>query len=222
MGLENLKNLEGLKADILKLVTNKKNYLIGISGIECSGKSTLSKKLFNFLLENNINTYLLSGDDFLFNRETRYANKNQIQGYYNESFNYEKLFNEIISPAINSDSFSEVISYLDWQSNKMISKEFTFKSPFVLILEGVFIFKEQYREYFDYKVWLDISFQDSLKLAFQRTRDLEYYGDKNYIIKRYTERFYPAQLYHILNDNPDEICDANIKISFKDYVTENP
>ena len=222
MRLKNSKNFEELKADILKLVTNNKNYLIGISGIDCSGKSTLSKKLFEFLLKNNINAYLLSGDDFLFSRETRYTNKNQIQGYYNESFNYEKMFNELILPAIHSDSFSEVIDYLDWKRNKMISKEFTFKSPFVIILEGVFIFKEQYRKYFDYTIWLDISFKDALELAFQRTRDLEYYGDKNTIMKRYTERFYPTQLYHILNDKPDEICDANIKISFEDYMTSNP
>lgn len=222
MGLENSKNLKELKADLLKLITSKKNYLIGISGVDCSGKSTLSKDLFDFLMDNNINTYLLSGDDFLFDRDTRYTNKNQIHGYYNESFNYEKMFHELISPAINSSLFSKEIDHLDWQSNKMISQEFIFKSPFVLVLEGVFLFKEQYRDYFDYKVWLNIPFKDALKLAFQRTRDLEYYGDKNAIMKRYTERFYPAQLYHILNDKPDEFCDANIKISFEDYVVENP
>ncbi len=221
MGLENSKNLEEIKADLLRLITNKKNYLIGISGVDCSGKTTLSKDLFDFLLDHNINTYLLSGDDFLFDRETRYTNKNQIQGYYNESFDYEKMFHELIFPAINSITFSREMDHLDWQSNKMISREFIFQSPFVLILEGVFLFKEQYREYFDYKVWLDIPFKDALKLAFQRTRDLEYYGDKDTIMKRYTERFYPTQLYHILKDKPDEFSDANVNLSFGDYVVAN-
>jgi uridine kinase len=216
--LENPNNLEQLRTDLLKLITNNKNYLIGISGIDCSGKSTLTKMLYDFLLENNINTYFLSGDDFLFDRETRYANPNQIQGYYNESFNYEMMFNEIILPAMNSSTFSKGIEHLDWQNNKMVTREFTFKSPFVLILEGVFIFKEQYIKHFDYKVWLDISFKDALKRAFQRSRDIEYYGDKNTIMKRYTERFYPAQLYHILNDNPDESCDAKFDADIKEKI----
>ncbi|MEN8904837.1 MAG: hypothetical protein ABF289_02645 [Clostridiales bacterium] len=213
MILENIKKVED---DLIKIIKKNKNYVIGISGIDCSGKSTISKKIYNFLLKNDINAYCLSGDDFLFDRETRYANKNQIEGYYNECFNYKKLFNEIILPAKKSNQFSRKIDYLNWQENRMETKNFVFKMPMVIILEGVFLFKKIYLKNFDYTIWLDISFKEALKLALQRPRDIDYYGDKNVIMKRYTERFYPAQLYHILNDNPDERCNANIKISI-DY-----
>lgn len=184
-----------------------KNFIVGISGIDCSGKSTLSEILYNKLKDKKINVYLIHGDDFLFNRKIRNANDNQEVAYYYETFNYEKLFNEIIIPAKKDKNFYKKIEMLDWQTDLTFIGEFKFEGPCIIIVEGVLLYKKEYKDLFNYKLWIDIDFDTGIERALKRKRDVNYYKDEDELLNRYLGRFYKGQALHIQIDNPKDDCD---------------
>lgn len=186
------------------------NYLVGISGIDCSGKSTLAYRLEERLNMNNIPVQTVHGDDFLFDRVTRNKNPNQEIGYYAETFDYDKLFNELLIPMKSNRTLDKDLILLNWMNDKYTKVKFQVRYPSVIIVEGVFLFKKNLPDIFDFKIWIDISFEEGLQRALNRTRDQNYYGDPELIRQRYTERFYKGQKLHLKIDNPIEKCDLII------------
>lgn len=184
-----------------------KNFIVGISGIDGSGKSTLSEIIYDKLKDRGINVYIVHGDDFLFNKKIRNANPNQETAYYYETFNYAKLFNEIIIPAKKSNNLHREVEMLDWQTDLTFVDKFEFVGPCIIIVEGVFIFKKEYSSIFSYKIWIDIDFDTGIERALKRKRDIEYYKDKDELLNRYLGRFYKGQKLHMKLDNPKEHCD---------------
>lgn len=180
------------------------NYLVGISGIDGAGKSTLSKQLCEKLNERGVYAYTIHGDDFLFERKIRNANPNQAIAYYFETFDYSKLFNEILIPLKEEKEFRKVVELLDWEKDIFYSKEFKFKAPCIIIVEGVLLFKKQFAHVFDHKIWIDIDFESGLNRALRRERDINYYKDKEEIESRYINRFYAGQKIHFEYDEPSK------------------
>jgi uridine kinase len=149
-----------------------KNYLVGISGIDAAGKSTLSARVKEQLTGLNIQCVSISGDDFLMEKHVRNANPNQALGYYNDSFDYEKLFKGVLIPARTKTSFKHKVPVMDLLSDTVTESEVSVQGPCVVLVEGVFLFKQGLPDVFDYKLWIDLSFEEGLQRAERRPRDL--------------------------------------------------
>ena len=78
-----------------------------------------------------------------------------------------------------------------------------------LIFEGVFLFREILRPYWDIKIFADIEFETSLNRALKR--DIYLFGDEKEIIKRYTEKYIPGQKFYLTTDNSKQYADIIIK-----------
>jgi uridine kinase len=191
------------------------NYIIGISGIDCAGKSTLIQQIEQNLTKKGIHCVCFSGDDFLMEQRIRNVNPDQAIGYYNESFDYKKLFHEILLPARSSLHLHQKITISDLLTDQMVETELEIQGPCVILVEGVFIFKRILPNVFDYKIWIDISFEEGLNRALLRPRDLCHYGSEEKIRNRYLDRLYKGQLLHLQIDRPLEICDAVMKSDLK-------
>src|SRR5713226_5478286 len=74
----------------------------------------------------------------------------------------------------------------------------------IILLEGIFLFKEMYRDHFDLKVWIDCSFATALLRAMARGQE----GLPPQEAKRAFETIYfPAQRIHLARDNPRKAAD---------------
>lgn len=205
----NPKYLNNIFAEIKKNYNkeNPKYYIVGISGIDCSGKSTVADQLSQMLNNGGFTTYTVHVDDFLYERKIRNANSNQADGYYYETFNFNKLFGEIIIPLRKREKFCKLVEVLDWENDTNYTKEYKFDTPCIVIVEGVLLFKKQFVNLFDYKIWIDIDFELGLSRALRRERDVNYYKDKEEIINRYLNRFYEGQKLYFEYDEPSKSCD---------------
>lgn len=201
--------LNDIYTEIMKQFNTQKpsHYIVGISGIDCSGKSTLTKQLSQLFHDRGVNTYTVHVDDFLFDRQTRNANPDQANGYYYETFDFDKLFDDIIIPLKGHKKLKKDVELLDWEKDIKYTKQFSFDSPCIVIVEGVLLFKKQFAHLFDYKIWIDITFELGLSRALNRERDVNYYKDKEDILKRYETRFYAGQKLHFKIDEPSKCCD---------------
>lgn len=81
---------------------------------------------------------------------------------------------------------------------------------FILIFEGVFLFRPELLEYWDVKIFVDISFEESLRRAL--ARDGKLFGGIEKIKERYTRRYIPGQKLYL------ELCHP---ISLADIVVHN-
>lgn len=188
----------------------RKNLIVGISGIDASGKSSFAKKLQLFLQSQKYSNYLIHGDDFLFNRATRNANKNQQIGYYEETFNYEKMFTELIQPLKQQATLQTIVEFFDWVNDKSYDMTIKIETPGIILVEGVFLYKKSDLNHFDYRIWLDISFKEALSRALKRQRDADYYPNLQAIKERYLQRFYLGQALHYQLDEPLKSSDLII------------
>ncbi|MFK8034891.1 MAG: AAA family ATPase [Hyphomicrobiales bacterium] len=191
---------------------SEKNLIVGVSGIDGSGKSTVSNQLESALSGRGIATAQINLDDFLNPKEIRHKNPNQIEGYFQDNFDFESLVTKVLEPARRSASFNCKVPVLTLETDQISDREFTFSGPGVLIIEGVFLFKKEMRDLFDFKIWLQIEFEQAMNRVLKRTRDKRY-GNPEAIRARYEERFFPTQRFHLERDNPCEAADITINIS---------
>ena len=68
-------------------------------------------------------------------------------------------------------------------------KSYSFDQNTIIIFEGVFLFRKELSPYIDYKIFLDISFEESKNRA--KTRDVPVYGEE--ILTMYEEKYLPSQ-----------------------------
>jgi len=72
------------------------------------------------------------------------------------------------------------------------------------LVEGIFLFKPQYRKYFDLAIWIDCSFPTALARAIDRAQ--EGLSPAN-TIAAYDTIYFPAQRIHLAQDKPRENAD---------------
>ena len=81
----------------------------------------------------------------------------------------------------------------------------------IVILEGIFIFRKDLLRYFNLKIFLEISFAESLRRALARDKQIQAHE----IEERYRVKYHPGQdLYLRLNDPKSA---ADIVINNEDY-----
>lgn len=188
-----------------------RNLIVGVSGIDGSGKSKLASKLESGLNSGGIMARQISIDDFLQPKSLRHKNPNQIQGYFEDNFNYDSLNTQVLVPVRNSMSVDNKIPVLDLDTDQISEQPFRFSGPGVLIVEGVFLFRKELRDAIDFKIWIQIDFKPAMARILNRVRDKRY-GDAAAIRSRYETRFFPTQRFHLERDKPCEFADIVLEL----------
>jgi len=120
------------------IVEHKECSVIGINGLDCSGKTFLSKKLLEKTNQYGVNSKLIHIDD--------YGNKEIQRTLYEKfaagSFSADDL-DMYYEKGINYNQIARCINNLKQECN-------------ILIVEGVFMFKPILRDFFNFKIFLEI------------------------------------------------------------------
>jgi len=190
---------------ILKVIFSSKQsdnpFIIGITGIDASGKTQFTDGLSKFLSGKEYPVQVIRIDDFHNPTSIRYAGENEAENYFNKSFNIDQIIDELLVPARENGSRSIELSVLDLDTDSFRNKRsFSVSPDTIVLLEGVFLFREELSPYIDYYVYLDISFEECLK------RGLERGGEK----ERYHTKYIPAQKKYLAEYPPSEHADMVI------------
>jgi len=89
------------------------------------------------------------------------------------------------------------------KSNKYdVVKDYSVNGETIIILEGVFLFRREFAPYINYKVFLEISPEESKKRAAQR--------DNPETVNKYDAKYLPAQLKYLTEYPPAHTADIII------------
>lgn len=186
---------------ILEIYDNN-TLIIGIDGLGGAGKSTISSKICDILNQKGYNTIVLHIDDFIHPKSVRYnSHYPEWECYYNLQWRYDYLIDKIINPIKNGDDFNQQIELYDKENDTYLLQKFDIPKGSIIIVEGVFLQRKEIKNCFDYTIYIDIP--ESIRLDRVLKRDL-YIGDKQQIINKYSNRYFPAEHNYILECSPCE------------------
>ena len=167
-----------------------------------------SNGLNDFLLNNNHSVQVIHVDDFHNPISIRYSGENDAENYFNLSFNIDMIIDELLIPVRKKGSLAVELIVLDLETDSFRNnRSYSISPDSIVLLEGVFLFRNELSPYIDYYVHLDISFDECLK------RGLERGGEE----ERYQTKYIPAQKKYLAEYPPTEHADIIIDNSNWDY-----
>lgn len=180
--------------DIKQLKQQDKSLVIGINGIDTSGKTEFARKFEYYLKEKSHKVQLIHIDDFLNPKKIRYYGNDEVDNYFNKSFDIKRLQENILIPIKTNNTLNKKLSLLNLESDKYdIEKKFNIDKETLVILEGVFLFREEIEPYLDYKVFIHIPFEQCKERA--KRRDVPIHGEE--VLRKYDTKYIPTQKYYL-------------------------
>ena len=177
--------------------------LIGIDGVDASGKTTLADELAKYLKNSNRNIIKASIDGFHNPKKKRYTKgNNSPEGYYYNSFNYEAIAKVLLNP-LSTGNFEYKTAVFDYRTDSEVFLP-TQKAinDSILIMEGIFLFRPELIKYWDLKIFLDVDFKITVQRAIKRAAERKPINSEQEIIDKYNDRYIPGQKLYFKEVNP--------------------
>jgi len=187
------------------IIERKKDnpFLVGINGVDTSGKTMFTKEFENYLCNKNYKVQVVHIDDFHNPKAIRYSGNNPIDSYIDNAFNLQLLEVEILHP-IRTSNLNKSLVLLDLDTDSFINKQ-TYKidKDTIILLEGVLLYRVPIDKYFDMRIFLDISFDEVLRRS--KIRDVPKFGVE--VLEKCKTKYKPIQLKYFKQWYPKEKSD---------------
>jgi len=129
-------------------------FILGIDGLSRSGKTTLVKQLEDELKQKDIPFHIFHIDDHIVERSKRYNTKHEEwYEYYQLQWDVEWLQQHLFHKLRLENQLN--LPFYDHQTDFCEMREVIIPNPCVIVIEGVFLQRKEWREYLDYMVYLD-------------------------------------------------------------------
>jgi len=191
---------------------------VGIDGVDASGKTMLADELVAPLQNRGRSIIRLSADSFHHPPEIRYRQgRLSPEGYYEDSFNYDAIILNILKPlgpagnlkyrtpliGTNSDSDSSALLNMAEQGA-------------ILLFDGIFLHRPEIRQYWDFSVFVQASFDVIIKRA--EKRDLALFKTAAQVRETYKQRYIPGEKIYLKTERPSQ----RASVIWKNDEIENP
>jgi len=202
--------LELIKQSILSIRERKsKPIRVAINGIEGTGKTVFAGKLTKYLNSENINAKQISIDGFHFNKEVRYKQgRDSAKGYYEDSYD-EIAFVEKVLVSSQSEIPNITKATHDLETDEYLNlKPTEIDNETVLITDGAYLFKSNYRNHWDLKIYLKTSFEIAMKRGIERDKDA--FGGVDLTKEKFEKRYHKSSRIYLTENEPENIADIII------------
>lgn len=199
-----------------KILTIKKTgpVLIGIDGVDGSGKTYFAKELVKVLDKTGRSILHSSVDHFHNPSDVRKPkNKELSLSFFEDSFNYGKLKEKLLDPLKYQTASKVFLKHFDHAVDSEVDEEpIEYKRDSILVFDGIFSHRDEIYEYWDYSIFLDVNFETTFRRMAQRDGTPSSYLDEK------NSRYYKGQLTYFERCNPKKR--ASLIIDNNDF--ENP
>lgn len=183
--------------------------IIGIDGLGGAGKSTLSEKISQKLIENQYHTVLLHIDNFINIKEMRYnAEYPDWQCYYDIQWRYDYFVNSVINKIKTKAIGSVDVELYNRDKDTYYIQNYSIEKKTIVIVEGIFLQRKELSGIFDFMIYIEIP--EDIRLKRVLLRDT-YIGNQQQIINKYENRYFPAEHRYINDYHPADYADFVIK-----------
>jgi uridine kinase len=187
-----------------KALSPQRALLVGVSGIDASGKGFVTTRIAASLQKRGIKLAVISADGWLNLPHVRFHQQDLAKHFYESAIRFDEMFEPVILPLRGTCNVNVESDFTEETATTFRKHRYAFRNIDIILLEGIFLFKPMYREHFDLKVWIDCSFECALERAIERGQeDLPPVET----IKAFETIYFPAQRVHLARDNPRDAAD---------------
>ncbi|MEI2357915.1 kinase [Mesobacillus zeae] len=180
---------------ILKEITSFRKgnrFILGLDGLSRSGKTTIAEELSKHLEEKNIPFYVFHMDDHIVERKKRYhTGREEWFEYYYLQWDIPWLSTHFFEKLRFSNKF-ELPFYCN-SCDTVSYRTLSIPDGAVVVIEGVFLQREAWLNYFDSLVFIECS---------RETRFLRESTDTQVNINKFKERYWKAEDYYLETECP--------------------
>jgi uridine kinase len=202
------------RKDVLQTVANRLAAIkpshplrVGIDGVSASGKTVLADELAATLRKMNCEVIRAGLDGFHNPPEIRHRRGSMsVEGYVEDSFDYAAVRKCVLDPLGPEGNLNYLPEIYDHALGTTKQSDPVVASPdAILLFEGVMLFRKELASNFDYKIFVDTSFEVALERA--KVRDLNHFDSMQTLLDKYTRRFIPGQKRYLEEFRPAEMAD---------------
>lgn len=186
------------------LVPTCRSLLVGLSGIDGSGKGYLERQIAAAVRNRGLTVASLAADDWAAAPEKRFDLNRPAEHFYEHGFRFEEMFRDLILPLKSRRSCRLQALRANESQSALYPHVFEFHNLDIILLEGIFLLKRDYRDHFDLTIWVDCSFETAMERAVQRAQEGLPPDETR---RAYETIFFPAQHLHFRRDNPRAAAD---------------
>ncbi len=185
---------------------NEQTMLVGISGIDASGKGFVTSKLAD-ALASRLNVAVINADEWLNLPAVRFSETEPGRHFYENALRLDEMFESLIVPLKQNSKVDLTVDFLKETSTAFQTQRYFYEDIEIILLEGIFLFKRAYVQHFDLRVWIGCSFDTAIKRAIDRAQE----GlTPEQTITAYETIYFPAQKIHFTNDLPQDSADMSV------------
>ncbi|WP_030543228.1 uridine kinase [Streptomyces albus] len=147
--------------------------LVGIDGFTAAGKTSFGHELAQRVAAAGRPVLRATLDDFKKPWHDRHLyDRESGEGYYRNAYDYEAVERLLLGRCRRPDETSAVLCSIDPLSQRDHSGQSTpLTSDTVLIVDGVFAFRPEINAYWDFRIWLHVDPEVSVRRGAERDQD---------------------------------------------------
>jgi uridine kinase len=166
--------------------------ILGIDGLSRSGKTTLTNKVVQHLKDKNIPVCLFHIDDYIVEKKERYeTGYEKWYEYYNLQWDV-KWLKENLFQQLKKSKELQLLTY-DYGSDTQRLEITEIPDTCVIIIEGVFLQRKDWRNFYDIIIYLDCS----REMRFNRESEATQSN-----IEKLQNRYWKAEDYYMEVETP--------------------
>jgi len=179
-------------------------FTVAISGIDASGKGYVGNLLQQRFVSEGFKVANINIDPWQHPLPVRLRKENAAENIYENIFRWNDFFQQLIFPLQKNKSICLHTKGIRTDADTYYPLTYNYREIDIMLIEGILLFKKEYVGYYNYKIWIDCSFDTSLERAIKRNVEKL---DKKQLIHDYQTYYYPAQRLHFKKDNPTAAAD---------------
>jgi uridine kinase len=188
-------------------VPSQRSLLVGITGIDASGKGYLTERIVSQLERQGARAVGINVDGWLNLPHIRFHPDRPAEHFYEYAIRFEDMFQQLILPLRENRRIRLVANFAEETATAYRDHLYHFEDVDIIVLEGIFLLKRATRFYFDLCVWVDCTFETALERALKRGQEGLPLAET---IRAYHTIYFPAQRIHVARDNPRAAADLII------------
>jgi len=181
---------------------------VAIDGVGASGKTCLADELASALRARGRQVIRAGVDGFHNPPAARYRRgADSPLGYYEDSFDHQAIWECLAGPLGAGGDRRYRVAVYDFRSERSLETPTeTAVDDAILLFDGVFLLRPELRSWWDLSVFVHTAFDVTLARALER--DVELFGSREEVRRRYEVRYIPGEKLYLERARPLDLADA--------------
>lgn len=173
--------------------------LVGLSGIDGSGKGYVAGQVVPLLRQRGFNAEAFNVDGWLNLPPLRFDAARPAEVFYERALRLDEMFAQLILPLRDQRSIKLTMDWVDETATAARPFTYNVDNLDIIILEGAYIYKRAFRPLFDLAIWIDCSWETALERSIARAQE----GlPPDETVRMYRTTYFPAEVIHFHRDHP--------------------